>query len=76
MDESVNAQKFSEAKEKIWVDIISTISEVWPSIEIIFEWEQLLQKATTSIQEIKEELGHKNGESNKIIKVLNSKTRD
>lgn len=43
---------------------------------MIFEQGQLVHKAKVAITEIKEELDHKPGEATRIIKVLNSKTKD
>ena len=36
-NESLMAQTFAQAKENIWPDISQAITEVWPSIQIIFE---------------------------------------
>jgi len=36
-NESLMAQTLAQAKENIWADISQAITEVWPSIQIIFE---------------------------------------
>jgi len=48
------------------------VNELWPSIEIIFEQEDLLQWSQEAVAEIKEDLNHKLGDATRIIKVLNS----
>lgn len=53
------------------MNINSTISKFWKSIEIIFEQEQLVHKEKATIVEIKEELDHKHGEATRIIRFLN-----
>jgi chromosome segregation ATPase len=35
--EIVMAKTLAQAKENIWVDINKSMSEIWPSIQIIFE---------------------------------------
>jgi hypothetical protein len=54
--ETVMAKKLAQAKEKIWMDINKSMSEIWPSIQIIFEQHELVQKAREAIEIIKEEL--------------------
>jgi hypothetical protein len=51
------------------------MSEIWPSIQIIFEQHELVQKARRSIEIIKEELGERPTEATKLIKFLNSKNK-
>lgn len=41
-NDSLIAETLSQAKEKIWVDINASLTKLWPSIEIIFEQEDLL----------------------------------
>ena len=74
-NELVIAQTLSEAKEKIWIDINSTMTELQTSIQIIFEQEELVERSKAIITGIIEDLEHIPGEANKIIKVLNSKTK-
>lgn len=40
-----------EAKEEVCIDINSAISDLWSSIEIIFEQEKLLEKAKATIED-------------------------
>jgi len=75
-DESLTRQTLSKAKEKIWVDINSTIIDIWRSIKIMFEQEELVIRAKSSIIGIKEDLDYKLGQATRIIKVLNSRTKE
>ena len=52
------------------------MTKIWPSIEIIFEQEELVQKSKEVIEYIKESLGQKLGEATVFIKNLNSKTKE
>lgn len=47
--------------------------EIWPSIQIIFEKKELIEKYNEAIQEIIEQLGDKPCEATKFIKFLNSR---
>lgn len=69
------AQTLAQAKEKIWAYISQAITEVWPSIHIISEQEELINKCQVAIDEVKQLLKDKPSEATNIIKVLNSKTR-
>jgi hypothetical protein len=65
----------SEAKENIWVDINKSMEEIWPSIQIIFEQHELVQKAREAIGKIREELGERPTEATELIRFLNSKNK-
>ena len=69
------AQTLAQAKESIWVDISQAITEVWPSIQIIFEQEELKNRCQVAIDELKKLLKDKSSEATDMIRVLNSKTR-
>lgn len=75
-NESSTTQSLEEEKENIQLDIISTISNFFPLIEIIFEQEYLLEKVMQAIEDIKEQLANRPREDRKIIKALNSKMRE
>jgi hypothetical protein len=47
----------SQAKENIWIEINKSMTKIWPSIHIIFEQHELIQKDRGAIEIIKEELG-------------------
>ena len=69
------AKTLAQAKETIWVDINKSMSEIWPSIQVIFEQHELVQKVRGSIDIIKEELGERPTEANELIRFLNSKNK-
>lgn len=74
-NESLMAQTLAQAKENIWADISQAIAKVWPSVQIIFEHEELITRCQRAIDEVKEALKQKPEEATNMIKVLNSKTR-
>jgi hypothetical protein len=65
----------AQDKEKIWIDIDKSMLEIWPSIQIIFEHHELVQKARGTIEIIKEELGERRIEAIELIIFLNSKKK-
>ena len=65
----------AQAKENIWIDINKSMTEIWPSIQIIFEQHELIQKSRGAIEIIKEELGEKPTEATDLIRFLNSKKK-
>ena len=74
-NEVVISQTIVQSKENIWININESIIELWPSIEIIFEREELLLKWKEAVVEVREDLDQQPGDATKIIKVLNSKTK-
>jgi hypothetical protein len=40
--ETVMAKTLSEAKENIWMDIIKSMTKIWPLIQIVFEQHELM----------------------------------
>ena len=69
------AQTLAQAKENIWININKSMIEIWPSIQIIFELNELIQKSREAIEQIREKLEEKPTEATNIIKFLNSKKR-
>jgi len=65
----------TQAKENIWTHIIQSMTDVWSSIQIIFEQQELITRCRAVIEEHKEALKNKLEEATYMIKVLNSKTR-
>ena len=51
------------------------MTEVWPSIQIIFEQEELINRCKIVIEQKKATLKNKPAEKKYMIKVLNSKSR-
>ena len=73
--ESTIGQTLAQAKEIIWADIINSINEIWPCIQIIFEQKELIKRATDAITDIKQELGEMPTTTTNIIKFLKTKNR-
>jgi hypothetical protein len=69
------AKTLAQSKENIWIDINKSMAEIWPSIQIIFEQHELVQKAREAIEKIKEELGEIPTEASELIIFLNSKNK-
>ena len=65
------AGTLAEAKQNIWEDISKSMTEVWPSIQIIFEQQELITKWKVAIEEQKEHLKKNPSEAADMIKVLN-----
>lgn len=65
----------AQANESIWVDISEAITEIWPSIQIVFEQEELINKYQVAIDEVKQLLKDKPSEAIDMIRVLNSKSK-
>jgi hypothetical protein len=74
-NQTVMAKTLSEAKENIWTDIIKSMEEICSFIQIIFEQNEVVQKAKEAIEKIREELGERPREVTKLIKFLNSKNK-
>jgi len=64
-----------QTKEMLWSTIINFVNDIWPSIQVIFEQTELVKVATEAIQKVKEELGDKPEDANRLIHFLNSKNR-
>ena len=62
-------------KNQLWSNIIESVNDTWPSIQVIYEQKDLLKVAKEEIQKTKEELGTKPEEALEIIKFLNSKNK-
>ena len=59
----------------MWANIINSVNDIWPSIQIIFEQNDLINEASDAIQKVKTNLGKKPEEASKIIKFLDSKNK-
>lgn len=53
-----------DMKEILWANIIDSINDVWPFIQVIFEQTELVKLATEAIHKTMEELGDKPKEAN------------
>ena len=68
-------EPLAQAKQQLWANIIESVNDIWPSIQVIYEQKDLIKATSEAIQKIKEELGKKPKEANEIIKFLNSKNK-
>ena len=68
-------QPLGDMKEILWTNIIDSINDVWPSIQVIFEQTELVKVATKAILKTMEELGDKPEEANQLITFLNSRNK-
>ena len=64
-----------QTKEMLWANIIDSVNDIWPSIQVIFKQIELVKIATKAIQKVKEELGNKPEDENRLIHFLNNKNR-
>ena len=65
----------SELKEILWYNIIQSIKNVWYSIQIIYEQQDLVRLALEEIERAREELGNMPEEANRIINFLNTQNK-
>ena len=68
-------QPLGDMKEFLWANIIDSINDVWPSIQVIFEQTKLVKVATEAIHKTVEELGDKPKEANQLITFVNRRSR-
>jgi len=68
-------EPLAQAKEKLWAKIIDSINDIWPSIQVIFEQNDLVKEVTKAIQRVMAELGNMPKEASRIIQFLNSKNK-
>ena len=54
--ELLMADTLAQAKEIIWTEISQAMTKVWPSIQIIFEQEELINRCKIVIKQEKGEL--------------------
>jgi hypothetical protein len=72
----VAGKTLAEVKENVWTDIIKSINEIWPMIQIMFEQNELVHRSQQAIEKIRIELGYMPTQENEIIRFLNSKNRE
>jgi hypothetical protein len=66
----------AKSKENIWMDISKSMIEIWPLMQIMFKKHELVLRRRQAIDRTKGELGEMPIEANKIIRFLNSKTKE
>jgi DNA gyrase/topoisomerase IV subunit A len=74
--QTMAGKTLAEVKEIVWTDIIKSINEIWPMIQIMFEQNELLQRSKQAVEKIRVELGDMPAQANEIIRFLNSKTKE
>ena len=72
----MEGKTLAEVKESVWMDINKSMNEIWPMIQIMFDQNELVQRSQQAIKKIRAELGEMPTKAAKIIKFLNSKTRE
>jgi len=76
LEKDLTLQKpLGKTKEMLWANIIHSINDIWPSIQVIFEQTELVKVATKTIQKLKEDLGDQPEDANQLIQFLNSRNR-
>jgi len=60
----------------LWANISESISNMWRSIQIIYEQIDLIAAAQVEIQKARNLLGHKPEQANRLINFLNTKTKE
>ena len=50
-------EPLGQIKEMLWANIIDSVNDVWPLIQVIFEQTELVKVAIEAIQKVKEDLG-------------------
>lgn len=65
-----------EIKGILWANISELFSNVWRSIQIIYEQIDLIAAAQVEIQKARNLLGHKPEQANRLIHFLNTKTKE
>jgi len=68
-------EPLAQAKQHLWANIINSVNDISPSIQVIFEQNDLVKEASEAIQMVKADLGEKPEEASKIIKFINSKNK-
>ena len=64
-----------EINEILWDNIIQSIKDVWPSIQIMYEHNDLVKLALEEVLKAREELGNMPEEANELIQFLNTQNR-
>ena len=68
-------EPLAQAKQLLWTNIIDLGNDIWPSIKVIFEHNDLVKEVGEEIQRVSAELGNKPEEASRIIQFLNSKNK-
>lgn len=49
-------EPLAQAKQHLWANIINSVNDIWPSIQVIFEQKDLIKEATKAIQKLRKNL--------------------
>lgn len=66
-------QPLGQIKEMLWSNIIDSFNDIFPLIQVIFQYTKLVKVATKGIQNTRGDLGDKLEEASQLIKLLNNK---
>ena len=66
----------TEIKRILWANIIQSINDVWPSIQVIFEQIHLVKAAQEEIQRTRGKLGKMPKEASRLIHFLNTRKKE
>ena len=64
-----------EINEILWDNIIQSIKDIWPSIQIMYEQNDLVKAALDEVENTRAELRNRPEETNQIIQFLNTQTK-
>jgi len=70
------AKPLGEIRGILWANISESISNIWRSIQIIYEQIDLIAVAQVEIQRARNLLGHKPEQTNRLVHFLNNKTKE
>ena len=77
MEKDISLDKpLGEIKGILWANINQSLSNMWRSIEIIYEQIDLIVQAQIEIQKARTLLGHMPEQANKLIQFLNTHTSE
>lgn len=68
-------EPLAQVKQLLWANIIDLVNDIWPSIQVIFEKNDLVKEASEEIQRVRAKLGNMLEEASRIIQFLNSKNK-
>lgn len=68
-------EPLAQEKQILWANIIDSVNDIWPSIQEIFQHNDLVKEAGEAIQCLRDELGNMPEEASRIIQFLYSKNK-
>ena len=64
-----------QINEILWGNIKQSIKDIWSSVQIIFEQNDLVKLALNEVEKARAELRHRPEQANRLIQFLNIQTR-